>query len=46
MEEDGLEGEEEASLRPREARSLLKSLWDTDFRRFSEMLEATGEEER
>lgn len=46
MEEDAVEEEEEASLRPREARSLLKSLWDTDFRRVSEMLEATGEEER
>lgn len=46
MEEDGVEEAEEVSLRPREARSLLKSLWDTDFRRLREMLEATGEEER
>lgn len=44
MDEEGVE--EEASLRLREARSLLRSLWDTDFRRLSEMLEATGEEER
>ena len=46
MEEDEAEEEEEVSLRPREARSLLKSLWDTDFRRLSKILEATGEEER
>lgn len=46
MEEEGLEEEEGVSLRPREANSLLKSLWDTDFRRLSEMLEANGEEER
>lgn len=47
-EEDGLEEEDEAeaSLRPRAAKSLVKSLWDVDFCRLSDILEATGEEER
>lgn len=41
-----MEDEEEVSLRPRVARSRDKSLWDTDFRLVSEILEAAGEEER
>lgn len=44
MEEDGVEERDEALLRPSEAKSLLRSLCDTDFRLLSDVLEATGEE--
>lgn len=38
--------EEDASLRLREDKSLLRSLWETDFLLLSEMLEADGGEAR